>query len=999
MPGAPKATSKRSLPRKSSHSLDFSFQATSSGAAAMPSVRKATSKRSLARKSSRASLATEAESSSYDDSGCAMCGGLWRGLVREAPSKESSTTQCEDVVLELGGHVTSPLTWPLDCPGGRKRSSVATVTALDAVRRGSRRSEQPKQVVPDEQVTAVLLEEVQTSPLECLHGVSEGIVASMAGKGDAHRGPFKVGEQVGTVDENAWNRMMLDSGVDVIVEHLEPEGGDQAQRAADEQEDDGPYHPMEGGQPPLEEANVEAEMWKFAESTVPMFPESGVAVLFLLACLVWMAVMLFAGSAHHSFTTTDHEAKTGRSRPDGGPPTSPATELPTMTWTAPPLPRTTGSPTTGPPFPTASSAPARDWLVCDSALCLGEAHRLSTLLEGEPCRNFYDYACQRLDETPPLPKQGTASSTDTRLADELDDALLAYVRDAAHSDVAPARELLDACGTGSAQDLADFVAAYVQPSWPASDATSDLAVWEAAGRLLRELNVAALVSTAPVVRRTAVVALGPAQLLLVPGDDASQEQLLSDAVRATVAFVSPAADARTVAEDVVKVLSDLSKIQDAALSAPGLLYDTLPLSNLSAGLAALVRTASSSWAVAPSSALVLPGVDMKSLSELVSADALRVLHYVGFRAALWAAPFVATPPDKLITAHMLTRRPPIADKQRACGRAVGHAVPLVYLRAMRGALGPLHVARMWTDQLEDRFLRSLPRLLPQPGPDAHLVAHSVRHTPLARFYPARLADAGSWNAYLLALAASMANTTGQRNSTLLKVRMAAAAADRSGGWALDMRPTWLPGGALRLPPGLFSSVVPLNNSLRTHQVARVAVRLYSALAALLRYTQLRVSTLGTFRACSIPPVRESEQTNLRSVAECLRKDLDAMPPALKSGFPPAKDQPWALFDQAVGLALAHDNLAELLDTRRIWGKDLRLKGLENLSSDQLFFVYYAMDNCQRSDAQAQRRLPWPLGGQERVNGPLRHWAPFAEHFGCHVGQPMVPPKRCPLLDA
>ncbi|KAH8020571.1 hypothetical protein HPB51_002520 [Rhipicephalus microplus] len=165
----------------------------------------------------------------------------------------------------------------------------------------------------------------------------------------------------------------------------------------------------------------------------------------------------------------------------------------------------------------------------------------------------------------------------------------------------------------------------------------------------------------------------------------------------------------------------------------------------------------------------------------------------------------------------------------------------------------------------------------------------------------------------------------------------------SGGWALDMLPTWLPGGALRLPPGLFGSVVPLNNSLRTHQVARVAVRLYSALAALLRYTQLRASTLG-------------------------RQNEDVVCP-------------------------------DLLDTRRIWGKDLRLKGLENLSSDQLFFVYYAMDNCQRSDAQAQRRLPWPLGGQERVNGPLRHWAPFAEHFGCRDGQPMVPPKRCSLLEA
>ncbi|KAK8760560.1 hypothetical protein V5799_028168 [Amblyomma americanum] len=87
----------------------------------------------------------------------------------------------------------------------------------------------------------------------------------------------------------------------------------------------------------------------------------------------------------------------------------------------------------------------------------------------------------------------------------------------------------------------------------------------------------------------------------------------------------------------------------------------------------------------------------------------------------------------------------------------------------------------------------------------------------------------------------------------------------------------------------------------------------------------------------------------------------------------------------------------MLDTRRIWGRDLRLKGLEKLSSDQLFFVYYALDNCERADAQAQRRLGWALAGQERVNAPLRHWPPFAEHFGCQAGQPMVAPQPCPLL--
>ncbi|KAH7986997.1 hypothetical protein HPB49_025785 [Dermacentor silvarum] len=170
-----------------SESRQFSFQATSSGAAAMPAARKATSKRAFASKHSRASLAAVSESSTPEGSGCDMCGGLWRGLVREAPSEESSLPQVDDV-LELGGRVSGPVTWPLSYPGSQKRSSVATVTMLSAVRRGSRRrpSEKPKQEIPDEPGVIALLEEHVPSPLEGFPGISGDLVASIAGKGDAH---------------------------------------------------------------------------------------------------------------------------------------------------------------------------------------------------------------------------------------------------------------------------------------------------------------------------------------------------------------------------------------------------------------------------------------------------------------------------------------------------------------------------------------------------------------------------------------------------------------------------------------------------------------------------------------------------------------------------------------------------------------------------------------------------------------------------------------------
>ncbi|XP_065288413.1 bromodomain-containing protein 4-like isoform X4 [Dermacentor albipictus] len=282
--------------RRDSESTHFSFNATSSGAAAMPAARKVTSKSALVRKPSRASLAAVSESSSSEGSGCDLCGGLWRGLVREAPSEESSLPQIDEV-LELGGRVSGPVTWPLSCPGSRKRSSVATVTVLSAVRRGSRRgsrrrpSEKPKHEAPDKTGD---IEQTMPSPLEGFPAISGDLVASIAGKGDVHADEWN-----DTMGENTWSQKKgdvtppdLDAGV--------PEPGQNGTTEA------------EG--PPVREDDVETGMSKFAESSVHMFPESGVAAFFLVACLVWLAVMVFAGSAHHGSVTD--EARTGRSRPD-----------------------------------------------------------------------------------------------------------------------------------------------------------------------------------------------------------------------------------------------------------------------------------------------------------------------------------------------------------------------------------------------------------------------------------------------------------------------------------------------------------------------------------------------------------------------------------------------------------------------------------------------------------------------------------------------------------
>ncbi|XP_077485987.1 neprilysin-like [Amblyomma americanum] len=65
--------------------------------------------------------------------------------------------------------------------------------------------------------------------------------------------------------------------------------------------------------------------------------------------------------------------------------------------------------------------------------------------------------------------------------------------------------------------------------------------------------------------------------------------------------------------------------------------------------------------------------------------------------------------------------------------------------------------------------------------------------------------------------------------------------------------------------------------------------------------------------------------------------------------------------------------------------DYRLHGLEELSSDELFFVTYCHVLCApRTDDAAE----------DMCNVPLRNFRPFAEAFRCTMGSYMNPEKKC-----
>ncbi|KAH6919521.1 hypothetical protein HPB50_029491 [Hyalomma asiaticum] len=66
----------------------------------------------------------------------------------------------------------------------------------------------------------------------------------------------------------------------------------------------------------------------------------------------------------------------------------------------------------------------------------------------------------------------------------------------------------------------------------------------------------------------------------------------------------------------------------------------------------------------------------------------------------------------------------------------------------------------------------------------------------------------------------------------------------------------------------------------------------------------------------------------------------------------------------------------------------RLKGLEWMTEEQLFFVAFCYQQCENADDERSSEAT------SRCNVPLRHTPQFADAFNCSPGSPMVSPEPC-----
>ncbi|KAL3199072.1 hypothetical protein MRX96_044041 [Rhipicephalus microplus] len=195
---------------------------------------------------------------------------------------------------------------------------------------------------------------------------------------------------------------------------------------------------------------------------------------------------------------------------------------------------------------------------------------------------------------------------------------------------------------------------------------------------------------------------------------------------------------------------------------------------------------------------------------------------------------------------------------------------------------------------------------------------------------------------------------------------------------------------VRVPSVLFNQSVPTNSTAFALHLSRLATRFYQALVLVLFDDPYEL----------VAPVTEVANMHLMAseLSRCLSQDATRAYASDGNVFA-ASDAERELLYRSTALVLAHRAFQQLLPVRRIWNMDFRYSGLPELSSEQLFFVYFALDHCEESDEVHRVDRAHGLTPEHMVNLPLRNTAAFAEAFKCSASSVCVVPggPQCRIL--
>ncbi|XP_070385050.1 mucin-19-like isoform X2 [Dermacentor albipictus] len=766
---------------------------------------------------------------------------------------------------------------------------------------------------------------------------------------------------------------------------------EQLSEAADEP----PPKGLQGLPPPAEvsaeepdtesKQDMDAILKELEKQTTVMYPESNLVVVIGILCIVWICVIAFLT-----------HPKYGPKRPGWPNPTFP-------TW-PPHYPGTKGP----------SVVPRSQVYICSTDFCIKEGEHVGGLFSRDvsPCDNFYQYVCRHWERMMHNPAMGigVATSVDTMLQDAMHTKVLEYILDSSHDDVTEAKRLYDACisahGEASTTELRHMFATWPpQGRWPVDSAASvsEFDVWSVAARLTRDLGIGALLGVQAALDKTFgkhVLELELPQPLFFRGDDQQNAiiSMFTGAITESAQLVQNSGMINELMSDVMAVFKRIAKRRPVF---PGLEVRLAPLESLPQGIRTFLTVVFEGILASNTTVQYRNPVYFEDeISALFSEIGPRaIINYLGFRLVVRMAPFL---PDStnLLRLHSIESTGRVLSptpKRVLCLRVVASVLPVCVVKAharLTIASGSDLTSRAWLSELESLFFRSSRRYVWMDSATHRVARFVLRRLRLARFYP-------QWSLKRDNCAGNMLTATGgpihmwhEASRVYQSQRLAQftrRTRPRDVGDAFGTLARFNPGHqAVYVPFGIVNTSVPGNGTVFAFELSRMATRLYAALvpvlfedgaadeSALLRFTDHAVRTLD-------------------GLLDCLVRDYRNMPLALHAAGDEGVVDPdrarYALLAHTAAVVLAHAAFKELLHVKRIWKFDFRFAPLPDLTSEQLFFAYFARDNCECSD-EAHKAHSYVIDGrmppEQRVNFALRHLPSFGEAFRCARDAPMRP---------
>lgn len=639
----------------------------------------------------------------------------------------------------------------------------------------------------------------------------------------------------------------------------------------------------------------------------------------------------------------------------------------------------------------ASALVMRAYKLCHAADCKSEASRLTNMLSSKPCDSFYDYVCKRRWAQSPA----TLRTAEDLTLHEIQDNIWRHI-ELSKTSRNPATALWTSCmNTAAIGELGSTPFQEVLNSsgltgWPFDKAPLALNAWRAAGRLMRLLKLATLLSMrverGP--RPTVTITLGHAEAPLSLRDFRDNSTITSflRRVEGTMNFLAPNGNETTKrAMEVLNFVLRLTSINSGKESASAFAAKAPFTTFLDAALGDLVDLRNKNV----HAKLQSPKYGREVSQMMVVVPLRTALNYLGYYAVdhLWA--FSPQNAGDVV---------PHGQRERTCLQMTDRAVPRQILEigyhVYKNRLNLTRLRRL-ANETKRRLVDSIHSISWMDHQMKLKVTERVHATTVELFFPSELFLSGSMpgkppslppqasgaldlyqhaveNEFVSSVKSVIDN--GRQPHSLFSRRIEPGA-----------------GGVLHVPlvaVNPSTSAKAISGYLSLLRDTRFSVRLARALmeTALGRTSDDRSvwSPLARARYRGVQACFLARFPTLRDPLEGLEvhKPVEAV----------AKDML-----EHVAVALAHLEFRHGVQLLRGNMTDYRLADAQNLSSERLFFISYAESACQAYDDELAFRqflLRKENPARDRVDLALAHDPTFHRAFHCRRGSAMRPRHSC-----